>query len=59
MMDKLRLKDFWQDEGGTTAIEYGIIAGLITVAIIAAIQGLDDELLALYDMINAALARVD
>ncbi|MEN5181010.1 Flp family type IVb pilin [Comamonas testosteroni] len=29
------IKNFWMDEEGATAIEYGLIAGLIAVAIIA------------------------
>ena len=29
------IKNFWKDEEGATAIEYGLIAGLIAVAIIA------------------------
>ena len=28
------IKNFWADEEGATAIEYGLIAGLIAVAII-------------------------
>jgi len=28
------LKQFWKDESGATAIEYGLIAALIAVAII-------------------------
>lgn len=33
-----------QDEQGATAIEYGLIAALIAVAAITAMQGLGDEL---------------
>lgn len=29
------IKNFWKDEEGATAIEYGLIAGLIAVGIIA------------------------
>ncbi|ASC91854.1 Flp family type IVb pilin, partial [Alcaligenes faecalis] len=31
---KTQLQQFWNDEDGATAIEYGLIAGLIAVAII-------------------------
>jgi len=31
------LKKFWQDESGVTAIEYGLIAGLLAVVVIAAV----------------------
>lgn len=32
------LKSFARDEGGVTAIEYGLIAALIAVAIIGAVE---------------------
>ncbi|WP_159912920.1 Flp family type IVb pilin [Pantoea sp. 18069] len=31
------IKNFWNDEEGATAIEYGLIAGLIAVAIIVTV----------------------
>jgi len=31
------LKNFWQDESGVTAIEYGLIAGLLAIVVIAAV----------------------
>lgn len=34
------IKNFWKDEEGATAIEYGLIAGLIAVAIIAGASAL-------------------
>ena len=34
------LKSFLRDESGATAIEYGLIAAGISVAIIVAVQGL-------------------
>ena len=39
---------FWRDEEGATAIEYGLIAGLIAVAIIAAVTGLGTRLDAIF-----------
>lgn len=33
------VKKFWQEEEAVTAIEYGLIAALIAVAIIAAVTG--------------------
>ena len=38
------LRTFLEDESGATAIEYGLIAALIAVAIIAALQGLSGAL---------------
>ena len=35
---------FVKDESGATAIEYGLIAALIAVAAIAAMQGLGNQL---------------
>lgn len=38
------IKSFWNDEEGATAIEYGLIAGLIAVAIIAGASTLGTNL---------------
>lgn len=38
------LKRFLKNEDGATAIEYGLIAALIGVAIVAAVSGLGDSL---------------
>ena len=35
---------FWRDETGATAIEYGLIAAGISLAIIAAVKGLGTNL---------------
>jgi pilus assembly protein Flp/PilA len=37
-------KNMLRDEAGATAIEYGLIAALIAVAIITALQGVGNEL---------------
>ncbi len=37
-------KNMLRDEAGATAIEYGLIASLIAVAIITALQGVGNEL---------------
>jgi pilus assembly protein Flp/PilA len=42
------LKKFLQDETGATAIEYGLIASLIAVAIIGGFSALADALEALW-----------
>ncbi|AOK29919.1 MULTISPECIES: Flp family type IVb pilin [Burkholderia] len=36
---KALIKRFLKDEAGVTAIEYGLIAGLLAVAIVAAVGG--------------------
>lgn len=38
------IKRFFQDESGATAIEYGVIAAMISVGIIAAVSLLGDSL---------------
>ena len=41
---KSQVKRFVQDESGATAIEYGLIAALIAVGIIAAARGLGSQI---------------
>jgi pilus assembly protein Flp/PilA len=49
------LKTFLRDESGATAIEYGLIAAGISVAIIAVVNGLGDKLQATFTSINSQL----
>jgi pilus assembly protein Flp/PilA len=44
-------KSFFKNESGATAIEYGLIAGLVSIAIIAALTLLGGNLSALFDNI--------
>jgi len=46
---------FLQDESGATAIEYGLIAAGISIAIIAAVNGLGTNLNAKFTSINTSL----
>jgi len=46
---------FVQDESGATAIEYGLIAAGISVAIIAVLQGLGSRLNATFTTVQNAL----
>ena len=46
---------FWADESAATAIEYGLIAAGISLAIIAAVNGLGTNLNAMFSSINASL----
>ena len=52
------IKNFWNDEEGATAIEYGLIAGLIAVALIAALSALGTDLTALFTRIGDALGEI-
>jgi pilus assembly protein Flp/PilA len=54
MMTKV-LQDFLADESGATAIEYGLIAAGISLAIIAAVNGLGTKLNTKFTSINASL----
>jgi pilus assembly protein Flp/PilA len=53
-MTKL-LKDFLADESGATAIEYGLIAAGISLAIISAVNGLGSKLNTKFASINSSL----
>ena len=46
---------FLADESGATAIEYGLIAAGIAVAIIATVQGLGSKLNTTFTSVNNAL----
>ena len=46
---------FMKDEAGATAIEYGLIAALISVAIIGAVTSVGTELQSVFSNIQGAL----
>ena len=46
---------FLSDESGATAIEYGLIAAGIALAIIAVVNGLGSNLNTMFSSINASL----
>lgn len=46
---------FWSDESGATAIEYGLIAAGIALAIIAVVNGLGTNLNTMFSSINSSL----
>lgn len=50
-----KFSHFINDEEGVTAIEYGLIAALIAVVIIAAVKLVGTELDKVFDKIGAAL----
>ncbi len=49
------LLKFLRDESGATAIEYGLIAAGISLAIIAAVNGLGSSMSSKFDSINSSL----
>jgi pilus assembly protein Flp/PilA len=46
---------FWTDESGATAIEYGLIAAGIALAIIAVVNGLGTNLNTKFTSVNNSL----
>jgi len=52
---KRSLLKFWHDESGATAIEYGLIAAAIALAIIAILNGIGLHLADLLTQLNASL----
>ena len=46
---------FWNDESGATAIEYGLIAAGIALAIIAVVNGLGTSINAKFSSISSSL----
>lgn len=52
---KKALIKFWKDEEGATAIEYGLIAGLIAVVIIATLTTLGEEISEVFTKISDEL----
>ena len=49
------IKSFFKDETGATAIEYGLIAAGIAIAIITAVNGLGTKLSTNFDTISNSL----
>ena len=49
---------FIKDESGATAIEYGLIAGLVSIAIIAALNALAGGLQGVFGKITGELGKV-
>jgi len=49
------LRKIFRDNKGATAIEYGLIAALIAVAAIAAMQGLGDSLETTFENVSGTL----
>jgi pilus assembly protein Flp/PilA len=49
------IRKFFSDESGATAIEYGLIAAGIALAIIAIVNGLGSNLSGMFTSINSSL----
>ena len=51
MVLRLSLKRYWSDERGATAIEYGLVAGIMAVAVIG-VSATGGALSALYEKLS-------
>ncbi len=47
-----------QDESGATMIEYGLIVGLVSVVVVAALSSLNDGLTELFGVVSTELTSV-
>lgn len=56
---KALIKNFANNEDGATAIEYGLIAALIAVAIIAAVRAVGTELNTTFSTIESNLSTAN
>ena len=52
------LTTLWNDRRGVTAIEYGLIAALIAVVIVALLAGIGQSLNTIFSRVNANLGVV-
>lgn len=55
---KQALVKFFRDEEGATAIEYGLIAGLIAAALLVTLGLIGDELVRIFQLITTKLSTV-
>lgn len=51
------VKKFSRDESGATAIEYGLIAALVSMAAIASLRGLGESLSNLFNAVSGEISN--
>ena len=49
------ITDFWRDDSGVTAVEYGLIAGVMAALLVAVLGVFGDNLKELFDAIAGTL----
>ncbi|WP_454695494.1 Flp family type IVb pilin [Achromobacter aegrifaciens] len=52
---KATLAQFWNDEDGITALEYGLIAGMVAVALIVAVGTFTGSLKGMFEELGTKL----
>ncbi len=50
------LRAFLRDESGATAIEYGLIAALVSIAAIAALGSMGNSLIAIFSYVASTMS---
>jgi len=50
------IRNLWHDESGATAIEYGLIAALVSVAAIVALGNMGDSLVEIFGVVDSELS---
>ncbi|WDP90900.1 MAG: Flp family type IVb pilin [Desulfobacter sp.] len=50
------LNKLWEDDFGATAIEYGLIAGIMAALLVTVLGGFSDKLSGLFDAITEKLS---
>ena len=53
------MKRFVDDESGATALEYGLIAGFVSIAIIAGLQVIGPQLTTIFNAVGTALTTAN
>jgi pilus assembly protein Flp/PilA len=51
------LRAFWKDESAATAIEYGLIAALISVALISGVGAFSTNLQVMFNMLGNKISN--
>ena len=51
-----KIRKFFTDESGATAIEYGLIAALVSVAAITALQAMGNSLADMFNSVSNSLS---
>jgi len=49
------IRSFWKDEEGATAIEYGLIASLVSIVAITALKSVGSKLTLVFNQISSNL----
>ncbi|HCH62906.1 MAG TPA: Flp family type IVb pilin [Deltaproteobacteria bacterium] len=53
------LQRIFVDEEGATAVEYGLIAGLVAVAVMVSLTALDDSITELFENTSATMSMTE